>query len=79
MSSGNPPGSSLLSMQDRFEQLLVEPFVSHCLIEAVVQSDFNPAAAFGWYGDTGKALLKAIRISTISSSTEHPLLSTPDV
>jgi hypothetical protein len=37
MSSGNPPGSSLLSMLDRFEQVLVEPFVPHCLIEAVVR------------------------------------------
>jgi hypothetical protein len=37
MSSGNPPNCSLLNMLDRFEQVLVEPFVSHCLVKAVVR------------------------------------------
>jgi hypothetical protein len=38
-------------MLDRFEQVLVEPFVSHCLIEAVVQTNSSSMSALGWKAD----------------------------
>ncbi|KPK56558.1 MAG: hypothetical protein AMS22_00615, partial [Thiotrichales bacterium SG8_50] len=55
-----PPGSSLLSMLDRFEQVLVEPFVSHCLIEAVVQTNSSRMTALGQKADIQPGRMSAL-------------------